>query len=205
MSLKSKLNKIAKKLLISDRQQALLKSYSEKIEEFHYPTYEHSIRVALKSAEVAKVMEMGINASRALYYGGLLHDLGKINIDKRILQKKDFDAYDMDEIKSHTLDGYLMLKNDFPFSALVCLLHHSYQKDGYPKIKSLESKINMSKVHRYARIISLIDCYDATNRNNNRYGKKLNRKEIMQKMHDTYREVMMSKMINLYYMMKIFK
>ena len=205
MSLESKIYKIADKLLISEKQQDLLERYYEKIKEHNFSTYEHCARVALKGVEVAESLEWGINAGRALYYGGLLHDLGKINIDRRILDKKDFDSEDMDKIKPHVMDGYIMLKEDFPFSALICLKHHSYQVNGYPKIINpdfLNSKIKTNKLDKFSKTIALLDYNDAINhRKNNKSDIHADRKKVMQKMHDNYRDVTMSKMINLFYMM----
>jgi HD-GYP domain-containing protein (c-di-GMP phosphodiesterase class II) len=208
MNLEEKLEKTAKKLLISEKDRNLIKKYADLIKEFDIPTDEHCSRVALKCIEISEAMEMGINISRALYYGARLHDLGKIGIPKKILNKKVIGVEDMDTIKSHTRVGAVMTADSLRHTSYICEYHHFYQNKGYPKkmeITGLKAE-TLSKLDKEIRIISLVDYYDAiTHRDNNRFGSNLSKSEIMQKMHDNYRDVTMSKMINLFYMIKVFK
>jgi len=126
------------------------------------PTYEHSIRVGLLSPSIGEFSEMD---SKPLLYGGLLHDVGKSEVDPAILRKGDtFTEEDMRIVRTHVLKGYFILKDTFPFTAELEVRHHSYQKDSYPIIP--EPKIEFSRkshlqICLYSRIIALADFYDA--------------------------------------------
>jgi HD-GYP domain-containing protein (c-di-GMP phosphodiesterase class II) len=90
---------------------------------------------------------------------GLMHDLGKITIDDRILDKPGIlSNSELSEIKKHVETGYRILSsvNEFAHLAEYVLSHHErWDGKGYPN--GLKGK----EIPLEARIIAVADTYDA--------------------------------------------
>ena len=143
------------------------------------PTYTHSIRVGILGSRIGQ--EVPTLDSKALFYPGLLHDVGKLLVPMGVLQKKEgFGAEDFEKIKPHAQNSKAILNDIFKWSALVSERHHYFQANGYP-VNLSEFPSNLSKgtevlVNYYARILSLIDSYDAASiRENNKFGEECRR------------------------------
>jgi response regulator RpfG family c-di-GMP phosphodiesterase len=138
------------------------------------PTYMHSIRVGLLGSKIAR--ENPSMDPRALFFPGLLHDIGKITVDPSVLKKtKDFGEADMEKMRSHCVSSYQILRGVHDFSAEVALRHHYFQKNGYPKdlpeLHTSFSRATETLINYYARILALADSYDAaSSRANNKFG-----------------------------------
>lgn len=172
-SLEQELDKTFRELRVSNKQRHSIQTYLALIRNKDEATYEHSARVGLNGVEVARYAH--IVDPKALFYSGLLHDVGKVLTDSKSLKKiAGFDEKDMKELKKHPIDGYGLLKNIHDFSARILLFHHRYFGEGYPK-KIPHSEINFCKgseanIMYYARILGLIDFYDAvTHRKNDKF------------------------------------
>jgi putative nucleotidyltransferase with HDIG domain len=120
-------------------------------------TYQHSVQVGMLSYYMAKWM--GIPEEEAQFIGkaGFLHDIGKSKIDNKILTKLDqLDDTEYEELKSHTLYGYEILKQSFDETALAltALQHHErLDGKGYPHGKQEPD------IHPYAKIVAVADVY----------------------------------------------
>jgi len=172
-------------------------------------TKEHSIRDGLSAVDAAKAMGLCKDEQRALLYGGLLHDMGKVSIGKKILEKNDFNQEDMETMRMHPLFGYIILKDDFFYSAIISLTHHSFKADGYPTISQISSIVSpetLDKNKKHSRIIALVDFYDSiVNRVNNKYPESLSKKEIKTEMYKNFRNKEMKAMIDIFYSAKVFR
>lgn len=127
---------------------------------------------------------MGVD-ERALFYAGLLHDIGKCLTDPKVLSKtQSWSAEDAKEMEPHVMDGFRLLRGKFDFSAQILAWHHQFQRNGYPKelppplhpfSKGTEVAISM-----YGRLLALADTYDAFHRVNFQDGavRKLSDEEI---------------------------
>ncbi len=120
----------------------------------------HSLRVVRYSLELARLM--GItdkNFLKVLYYGSLLHDIGKIGIPDAILKKQSALSDDEWEImKTHPIKGYKYLHRiEFLEEASQIVLHHheKYDGSGYPD--GLEAE----HIPLGSRIFSVADMIDA--------------------------------------------
>lgn len=165
---------------VSPEDKSSIMTYLNAIKEKDMSTYEHSIRVGIRSSEIAKYM--GFDA-KTLFFAGLIHDIGKLKISDKILQKKDtLTEEEMDEMKKHPQYTYDLVKDTYKTPAEIALRHHRYKSDFYPKNlpKSDTFPSSMSGVNLYAIILSLVDVYDAlTTRVAYRLGKgKLGIKEV---------------------------
>ncbi len=174
------------KLEISQKNINSLRHYLNLLKIKDIPTYEHSGRVALLGIEVAEYLHI---EKKALFFPGLLHDIGKIEIDSELLKKKAFDKKDMEIMKYHPIYSYHILKDIHLFSAEVALRHHKFQKENYPiglleKKTQLPTRLNLF-FDSYARILSLIDFYDAAKtRENDKFKtkRKLTKTEVKQRL-----------------------
>ncbi len=90
---------------------------------------------------------------------GLVHDIGKIGMDEKILNKPGrLDNNEMKEIKRHPESGWRILSSSTEFAniAKLVLQHHErWDGNGYP------NKLIGEKIQIEARIIAVADAYDA--------------------------------------------
>jgi len=112
-------------------------------------------------------------------FGGTLHDIGKLDVDSMTLKKtKGFDEEDMKKMRDHPLSTYKRLrKSRHDFSAELGLRHHRFQERAYPETlpETTHSYSNSTKamIDFYARILALVDFYDAAStRRNEKFFKR---------------------------------
>lgn len=123
-------------------------------------TFKHSVDVAAMSLIIGKNMGLPHEELKELGVAGLLHDIGKSSIPDEILNKKDkLTDEEFTYIKQHSVFGYKILTERGGFSEAVLrgvLQHHEKLNGrGYPL------GVSGDKIHKYARIISVADVYDA--------------------------------------------
>lgn len=157
----------------SDRREAV-RAFLQPLKVKDRATYEHSIRVGLLTRHIGRFMHLD---EKALFYAGLLHDVGKAQTRLEILQKTEgWTPADTDEIKQHVLDGYRLLRGHFDFTGDIILWHHRFQAGGYPEELPADlhaySEGTKAMITLYGRILALADCFDALHRNNEKFGGK---------------------------------
>jgi HD-GYP domain-containing protein (c-di-GMP phosphodiesterase class II) len=123
-------------------------------------TYYHSVNVAILSTVVGVAIGMNRKDLFALGLASLLHDLGKVFIEKEIISKPGRLSEDeFSDIKRHSELGYTYLRSMFevPVKASMGVLHHHerYDGSGYPKGLSGE------EISLFGRIIAVADVFDA--------------------------------------------
>ena len=122
-------------------------------------TYGHSARVARLSFEIAD--EMGLPADQliALSRAALLHDIGKIGVEDRVLRKPGpLDPRETAAMREHPVIGYEMLKGlHFLESSLDGVRHHHEHWDGsgYP------DGVRGEDIPLAVRILTVADALDA--------------------------------------------
>ena len=121
----------------------------------------HSIRVAEYSAMLAEALGWDEEKVKNLKYIALLHDIGKVGIPDRVLNKPGkLTDNEFNIIKSHTTIGGDILKDieTITYVDAGAKYHHErYEGGGYP------SGIAGTNIPTVARIISIADAYDAMN------------------------------------------
>lgn len=120
-------------------------------------TYEHSIRVMEYCMLYTAYSGMPRDEAMELTTAAMLHDIGKLDVPKSIIEKPGRLTHDeFEEVKRHPIVGYEIARS-IGMPDDVCdaiLLHHRNVDDsGYP---STHKHANI-----YARIIHIIDVYDA--------------------------------------------
>lgn len=122
-------------------------------------TYVHSLNVALICNIFSRWLNFSNEDTRIATACGLLHDIGKITIDKSIIQKPgSLTSAEYDIIKGHTTEGYKILKNQDINEHIknVALMHHErYDGSGYP------GGLKGNETDRFARLVAIADVYDA--------------------------------------------
>lgn len=123
-------------------------------------TFKHSVDVATMSMIVAKKMGLKHDDVYNIGIAGLLHDMGKSKIPLEILNKPArLTDEEFEVMKKHSIYGYQILKEKEDFSppiALAVLQHHEKMNGrGYPM------GVSGDKISPYAKILSVVDVYDA--------------------------------------------
>ncbi|PKL13870.1 MAG: diguanylate cyclase [Spirochaetae bacterium HGW-Spirochaetae-8] len=119
----------------------------------------HSQRVSELCAEIATRMGFTKDAINQVRTAGLMHDIGKIGIAEKILNKSfSLDEDEWQEIQKHPEIGYRILSsvNEFSEMSAHILQHHErWDGKGYPK------GLKGEEIYLEARIIAVADSYDA--------------------------------------------
>jgi putative nucleotidyltransferase with HDIG domain len=122
-------------------------------------TFGHSSRVAAISVEIASAMGVPAPEKEALRRAALLHDIGKIGIEDRILRKPGpLDRNETESMRDHPEIGYQMLKGlRFLTPSLPGVRHHHERWDGagYP------DGLAGANIPLPVRILTVADVFDA--------------------------------------------
>ena len=125
-----------------------------------YATFTHSANVALYAGMLAKELGLGFEEVQQITTGGLIHDLGKLEIDDKILCKPGkLDDEEFRIIKMHPTLGLnqVAFREDLNEGQLMMVYQHHERLDGrgYP-VGVMEKEI-----HHWAKICSVVDVFEA--------------------------------------------
>lgn len=119
----------------------------------------HSERVALVAHRLGQEMGLSGPELKDLYLAGLLHDIGKVGIDDRILRKPgELTEAETEEVQKHPVIGFSILKQlDNLKHILPVIRSHRESMDGsgYP------DQLTGEQIPVLARILAVADAYDA--------------------------------------------
>lgn len=123
-------------------------------------TFYHCVNVAVLSIVTGISLEMNRSDLYNLGLASLLHDIGKVFIEKNVLNKPGkLTDEEFGQIKRHPLLGYDYLTNhfDIPLKSSLGVLHHQERFDGsgYP------SHLSGKQISIIGRVIAISDVYDA--------------------------------------------
>jgi response regulator RpfG family c-di-GMP phosphodiesterase len=118
----------------------------------------HAHRVSFIARAIGVQMGCTPHEARALYLGGILHDIGKIGTPDAVLLKNgSFDDNDHATMRRHCEDGFAMLRGKVTnAAAMVALCHHEHCEGSRYLNGLIGDAIPMS-----ARVCSVADYYDA--------------------------------------------
>ncbi len=122
--------------------------------------FTHSVNVSLLCILIGRWLQLDEGTIRELGTAGLLHDIGKIQIDGAILTKPaKLTDEELDEIKKHTMLGFNLIVQTGAFSteiANAALMHHERTDgSGYPMgVKGYKTPLS-------AAVTAVADVYDA--------------------------------------------
>lgn len=122
-------------------------------------TFKHCVSVAVYAIVIGVGYGLNIEQLDNLAVAGLLHDIGKLEIRKKVLNAKhNYNEKEMDEMKKHPLNAYETLK-DYPMISSVTrnsILFHHENMDGSGYYGLAGEKIGV-----FPRILRVADTYDA--------------------------------------------
>lgn len=125
-------------------------------------TFAHSVNVAVLSAMIGMLCHYSKKMLSIITLGGLLHDLGKIEVHRDILNKnRSLSASEFDIMRKHPANGArrILKTNDLPKTNILAAIagqHHEHiDGTGYPR------GIKGEEIHRFAKIAAIADVYDA--------------------------------------------
>jgi hypothetical protein len=139
-------------------QAATMRAFIQVIETKDLYTRGHSERVSEGVGMLGRHIQLKEDRQLALEHAGLLHDVGKVGVPTRIIQKPGrLDDTEMDAIRLHPARGVELIGN-IPFLEEVksAVLHHheKYDGTGYPAGLAGEN------IPYFARIIGIVDAFD---------------------------------------------
>lgn len=127
-------------------------------------TYFHSVNVGILATMVGCAMRFSQEQLRDLALAAMLHDIGKRFIPVEVLNKEEeLGEEEKAVLRTHPKQGADFLRDKFNFSVYVnqgVMQHHEwYNGHGYPLGRMKE------EIPIFARIIALVDVYDALTTN----------------------------------------
>lgn len=123
----------------------------------------HSERVMVYSETIAKLMEMPEEEVEKIRISALLHDVGKIGIEDRILRKPAaLTNQEFEIMKAHPrIGGTIMAENPEMAEYIPGMSMHHETMDG----KGYPLGLKGEQIPMMARIVSVADCFDAMTTN----------------------------------------
>ncbi len=122
-------------------------------------TYRHSKRVYQYAVDFSRLLNLSDHERKTLILGALIHDIGKIEVPRDILNKKGkLEPHEWEIMKKHVTWGKEIVSTNKKLEDLIPLveLHHErYDGNGYPY--GLAGK----SIPKLARILCVIDSFDA--------------------------------------------
>ncbi|HET8781838.1 MAG TPA: HD domain-containing phosphohydrolase, partial [Pyrinomonadaceae bacterium] len=123
-------------------------------------THGHVRRTQIYATQMGKLFNVSPKELQALHAGALLHDIGKLAVPEYILNKPGkLTEAEFAKMKIHpTVGGDILKRVNFPYPVedIVRYHHEKWDGSGYPK------GLNAESIPLVARIISVVDFYDAT-------------------------------------------
>ena len=126
--------------------------------------YAHSLRVGIYAHGIAA--SEGQAVLKFPLFAGCGHDIGKCDIANTLLDSKNLQPHEFEQIKRHTTEGFERLKDSFLFTGLIAGLHHKYKDGGYGIDLDIDAPYPLSSTDRKAvedmsRLVMIADFFDA--------------------------------------------
>ncbi|PAB57513.1 HD domain-containing phosphohydrolase [Anaeromicrobium sediminis] len=119
----------------------------------------HCSRVMDYSVAIAEKMDLSQKEIMDLKYGSILHDIGKIGIAEKILNKDGrFTDDEYEVIKTHPEIGYGIIKDVKELSEAKRIVYEHHERidgRGYP------NGLKGEQMHKLSKIVAVADAYDA--------------------------------------------
>lgn len=122
-------------------------------------TEAHTMRVAAGAVALGEVAGLGATDLDHLYRGGLLHDIGKIGVPDRVLQKPGpLSKVEMEVMRQHPALGEEIarpLRSAAPLLKIIRHHHENWDGSGYP------DGLAGAEIPLPARVVAISDAFDA--------------------------------------------
>jgi diguanylate cyclase (GGDEF)-like protein len=126
-------------------------------------TYGHVERVVIYSRLLADKVALNESERKNLIYGAYMHDIGKINIAKEILNKRmPLSNEEWELLKQHPNNGVEIIRNVEALADVVpIIMHHHERYDG----KGYPQNLKGEDIPFLARLLTVVDSFDAMTSN----------------------------------------
>ena len=142
-------------------------------------TYGHVERVVMYSRLLANKLGLNANDKKDLIYGAYMHDIGKINISKEILNKNmPLTSQEWEIMKQHSINGVEIIKHVKSLRKITPLIlyhHERYDGKGYP------DNLKGENIPYLVRMLTIADCFDAMT-SNRPYNKRKTYREAIEEL-----------------------
>jgi HD-GYP domain-containing protein (c-di-GMP phosphodiesterase class II) len=141
------------------REPVILKELA-RVLHHDYGTFTHSANVAAYAVLLGRALGLSRYELEELAVGGLLHDLGKLEIDDRVLNKPGkLNDEEIREIRNHPTRGLQRVadRTDLSFGQFMMIYQHHERCNGsgYPV------GCNTEEIHPWGRLCAIVDVYEA--------------------------------------------
>jgi HD-GYP domain-containing protein (c-di-GMP phosphodiesterase class II) len=153
--------------------EATIAALCKAVETKDFYTRGHSERVSRGSSMLAR--EIGMRAARleAITYAGMLHDVGKLGVPTKVLQKSGrLTEEEFAAIQLHPMRGLEIVREiGFLDEALAGIMHHHERIDG----RGYPLGLAGDEIPEFARVIAVADAFDSmTSTRSYRGARKIN-------------------------------
>ena len=137
-----------------------IQAFSAAIDAKDEYTKDHSYRVACYAVAIARELGWKKKDVEGIYVAGLLHDIGKIIIDTRLIKKgEQLTSVEIDQIKKHPQISYSILsKIKFPWKNIEHFVRHHHER---PDGKGYPDSLMAADLSEGEKILALADAFDA--------------------------------------------
>lgn len=142
-----------------DAYDATVAAVVQAVETKDHYTRGHSERVSKGGVMIARQHGMREDRVALVRYAGLMHDVGKIGVPTRVLQKQGrLTPEEFEAITTHPLRGFEMLRDiGFLREAQSAIVHHHERIDG----RGYPMGLKGDQIPDLARLISVADAFDS--------------------------------------------
>lgn len=142
-------------------------------------TYGHVERVVIYCRMLADKLNLNEEDKKNLIYGAYMHDIGKINISKDILNKKmPLNNEEWETLKQHPANGVEIIKPvDSLKDVIPMIMHHHERYDG----KGYPDNLKGEDIPYLARVLTVVDSFDAMT-SNRPYNKRKTYEEAIEEL-----------------------
>ena len=140
-----------------------IKALAAAIDEKDAYTHGHSERVKMYASTLARFLDLPPEEVRKIEIGALLHDVGKIGIQDRILNKPGpLTPEEYEEMKTHPVRGANIMAPIRQLREVIpCMKYHHERWDGGGYPEGLKGE----EIPLAARVVTVADCWDAMTTN----------------------------------------
>jgi hypothetical protein len=139
--------------------EATVGALCQAVETKDFYTRGHSDRVSRGSVMIAREIGMRGDRVEAIRYAGMLHDVGKLGVPTRVLQKTGkLTDQEYAAIQLHPMRGLDIVREiGFLDEALAGIMHHHERIDGRGYPRGLAG----DEIPEFARVLSVADAFDS--------------------------------------------
>jgi HD-GYP domain-containing protein (c-di-GMP phosphodiesterase class II) len=129
------------------------------VETKDFYTRGHSERVSRGSAMLAREIGMRSGRLEAITYAGMLHDIGKLGVPTKVLQKSGrLTEEEFSAVQLHPMRGLEIVREiGFLDEALAGIMHHHERIDG----RGYPLGLAGDEIPEFARVIAVADAFDS--------------------------------------------